>query len=930
MMKISLFSVAVGLQIGFSLRKDSEQSITNSGRTKVGPWEIAPKKRRGLFNSSLIKFDEKKQYAIIPRSGLYLVTAQLYLTGAKRNVRYGCHVKTSMSDRTLSALTNNHHVNDDISVSGVLQLTIGEKVFVVLESGSTDVSINTNSSFSLRLQGQYGLTPSFLAHPVKDGIFKASQNVQIINWKASHKSMTSFSPAAGLFVPLASTNYVCNLNLILRNVHGLVTVTLQTSTSEGNKTNTILLAVSKDFKQRNEITTVHISKVLSLKKDEVFWPIIRGRNGSFVVSKETTYSCVTAGDDKHAVILNIEEPTKATFITRSWFKMNSWKEKHISNNDFTHIEGEIFINSKETLAFVSLTLSVKANQNDFMQIAIVPGGVASTVDMSKGLVKSLNLKESSSETVSFTGAIKIPRSTSLSVFLLSREGVTLTIENAELKILVQESAMSSVLAPFVNHSIYLEPNTRQIWRQMHIDDKSLGEPFGLDDSQWIVANNTFSPVETGVYYISVVMTVDQMNFTGTSYDVFDGKLVTYRDSDKGANNLQYVSQGLRRGLSTVNIVGISFLKSSEKIAILFRCESCQVLRSSGFSAVWLAKTFKVEGFSTKLKANKPWPRSKEKIKLDDWDSQNPNFIQTSSFHASNGEYQATRDGVFLVAVTILVANVSADTTLKLHISHGVKPYTEEFTRLCIDGIQHEERTLTIMLPFLVQRGQLVSLSISASFPNQMSPNDFKSRMVIRRQSTFAIFELSDPNSALPSGFTVLKQESYLPLGMPNDLKNWVVDSLRGSFINRDKSVFDFKETQGIIFIRKSGVMLLNVIVIAEKFIEPTNCDLLVKINEKEQTKVLISKSTQTPDQNNPSNKNKNSPLKISAVFVVKAEDKITVLVKTTERGGFYHIPETVMSAIFLPDVPKKPALMLGIGDSQLIGRNKTTKIYRCK
>ena len=833
-----------------------------------------------------------------------------------------------MSDRTLSALTSNHHVNDDISVSGVLQLTIGEKVFVVLDSGSSDVSINTNSSFSLRLQGQYGLTPSFLAHPVKDGIFKANQIVQIINWKASHKSMTSFSPAAGLFVPLASTNYVCNLNLILRNVHGLVTVTLQTNTSEGNNTNTILLAVSKNFKKRNEVTTVHISKVLSLKEDEVFWPIIRGINGSFVVSKETTYSCVTAGDDKHAVTLNIEEPTKVTFRTRSWFKMNSWKEKQMSNNDFTHIEGEIFINSKETLAFVSLALSVKANQNDFMQIAIVPGGVASTVDMSKGLVKSLNLKQSSYETVSFTGAIKVPRSTSLSVFLVSREGVTLTIENAELKILVQESAMSAVLAPFMNHSVYLEPNTRQMWKQMHIDEKSLGEPFGMDDSQWTVVNNTFSPVETGVYYISVVMTVDQMNFTGTSYDVFDGKLV--RDSEKGANDLQYVSQGLRRGLSTVNIAGIYFLKSSDKIAVRFRCESCQVLTSSGFSAVWLAKTFKVEGFSTKLKANKPWPRSKEKIKLDGWESQNPNFIQTSSFHASSGEYQATRDGVFLVAATILVANVSAETTLKLHINHGVKPYTEEFTRLCIDGIQHEERTLTIMLPFLVKRGQLVSLSIFASFPYHVSPNDFKSRMVIRRQSTFAIFELSDSNSALPSGFTVLKQESYLPLGIPSDLKNWVVDPLRGSFIYPDKSVFDFKETQGIIFIRKSGVMLLNVIVNAEKFIEPTNCDLLVKINEKEQTKVLVSKSTQIRDQNNPSNKNKNSPLKISAVFVVKAEDKITVLVKTTERGGFYHIPETVMSAIFLPDVPKKPALMLGIRDCQLIGRNKTTKIYRCK
>lgn len=831
-----------------------------------------------------------------------------------------------MSDQKLSAWTSNHHANDDISVSGVLRLTIGEKVIVVLDSGSSGVRINTNSSFSLRLQGQYGLTQSFLAHPVKDEVLKANQNMQIINWKDNHRSMTSFSPAAGLFVPLASTNYVCNLNLIVKNVHNLVTVTLQTNTSVNNSTKTILLAVSKDFKQRNEIATIHISKVLSLKKDEVLWPIIRGINGSLIVSKETTYSCITTVDDKHAVTLSIEKPTKVSFKARSSSEIKSWKEKQISNDDFFHIDGEIFINSKETLAFVSLALSIKGNQDESMQIAIVPGGTASTVDMSKGLVKSLNLKQSSYETVSITGTVKIPPSTSLSVFLLYKEGETLSIENAELKILVQESAISSILAPFVNNSMYLEPNTKRVWRQMHIDETASGEPFGLDASQWTMVNNTFSPVEIGVYYISVMMTVNQMNLTGTSYDVFDGKLVTYKDGDKGSNDLQYISQGLRRGLSTVNIVGIYFLKSNEKIAILFRCESCQVLKSSGFSAVWLAKTFKVEGFSTKLKDNKPWPRSKERIQLDDWESKSANFILTGSFRASNGTYQTMRDGVYLVACTILVANVSADTTLKLHINHGVKSYTEDFTKLLIDGIQHEARTLTIMMPFLMKRGQSVSLFLSAASPYQTNPNDFKSRMVIRRQSTFAIFELSDSNSALASGFTMLqKQASHKRQGQASILSNWAVDPLRGNFINQDKSVFYFKEKQGVIFIRKSGVMLLNVIVNADEFSQPTHCDLFVQINDREQTRVLISKSTQTTDQN--------SPLKLSAVFMVQAEDKIRVLVKTTGTKGFrYHIPETttVMSAVFLPDVPKKPALLLGIGDCQMIGRNKTTKIYRCK
>lgn len=874
----------------------------------VGPWITNPSNNRGLYCFD-VTFDHKNTTPIIPRSGIYFLFLKLHTVPT---ARYGIRIKSSLSDRTLSAWTNDNTSQSELSLSGNMKLSIGERVYVNVDVENGSVLISDQSLFSMQLLGQFGLLPSFLARSMKDERFPSNRDIQIFNWKTYQESMTGFSGAEGIFVPTASGDYICHLNLILEEAYGFVTITFENDHEEHFK-------LSKLFSHRMSVATIHVSRIFRLDKNEVFRPIFKAYNASFIISKTTSFSCALYNHKEKSIELFSENAAKEIrFANQEWWEVNLWQQRQNSKKfQLLESEGKVFSTSEETHILVSLCLTIVSSIDSKVVVAVIPGGVKKDDGL---FTSTLHLLANVQETATLSGYIKIAErgSSFISVFIRSVKGSRLKLKQGDLRVISIEPSLSIITAPFMNSNYSLDSvafEHNRNWRALRVDTTADEKPFTTSSSNWNVEKYYFSPKETGIYYVSANLQATLKNASIASDDVLFAKIAVTGIEASKANVLQQNFIGLNEGLNSVNLAGVYSLRSNDKVHIVYKCSNCEVTQSSGFSATWLFKQFKVEGFSTIIKKTRSISIQHSSI-IGGWSRFFSNFEKTDSFSFEKGIYIAPSDGIYLVTCSIMVTNVSSDTPLKLRFKVGnSSSHAEQFYN---SSRALKIKSLVTSIPVWLTKGQTFSLLLETDGSTSVNVD-------LMNGSSLSIVAVSDSQPSKTAGFTLSLRENLKTSNnmLLRPLLGWTDENMKGTFSKRSDAFYEFNERQGEISIKKSAVILLNVIVNI-RTITKRQLTLYIKIEERDIERVLTSRSLSLPERGS------EELLKISLVLYVKSKDTIRVVVGRARGPDFYEIlKDTVMSAIFLSDVPAKPGLMLGVrGYSASIINERIT--FRCK
>ena len=908
------YIISLGVEahhVGFSLRKDGPQNATSALKTDIGPWSTKSSNSRGLYLLSMT-FDDNNLAPIIPRSGIYYFILKIYLENTKSQSRYGLRLKSSFSDRTLSAWTSNCISSCELTLSGNIKLSVSEKVFVTLHVEASNVQISDESWFAMHLLGQFGLLPSFLARPMIDERLIPKRDIQLFNWKTYQESTTSFSGAEGIFVPIVDGKYLCNLNLVIEDVYGIVRVALKA----GNET---LFTFSKQFMQRKPIASLHVSKIFNLRKHAIFRPILNIMNASVIISKTTTFSCTMIDHQQRSIDLFINSSSGVEMDNRKQWEINLWEERE-SSNDFRLIkeDGKVFFLSEESLVLVSLSITFESLMNSTVSVAFTLGGV----NREDGIFKSeLHSKSNVLETIALTGYIKIKERESgyISAFMETEQGNILKIKGGKLRVIAIEQPLSVLTVPFMDSKYSLASlqfSLENGWRVLKIDKNIYTQPFRTCSVHWNIGQYSFSPKEKGIYYLSINMQTKIENISLGETDVLEAKIVVSGKADGRTTVLQYNIRSVNDGTITLNLAGVFLLKSRERIYIIYKCRNCEILETSGFSAVWLFNHFKVEGFSTKIAENE---NISLKNNIGQWSRYFSNFEKTSSFAFDEGIYIAPYECIYLISCSITIENAPVDTSLKLrlNIANKTTSYTEYFHKA-----SQEKRvsSLVFSMPLWLTQGQSVSLLLETDEILGTVEN-----LILRNGSSFSIVAMVGTQSSEAPGFTLSLQNNLkYSSGMPSrPLRGWTDTKLEGAFFREANDLYQFNRRQGEISIRNSAVLLLNIIVNV-KIKERKQLVLYVMMAEKDVKRVLTSK--QLYDSKGESNE----PLKISLVLHVKSKDTIRVELRQAKKGRTYDVSEnTIMSAVYLSNVPTKPGLMVGVrGYSVSQDQGKAT--FKCK
>ncbi|XP_065053119.1 uncharacterized protein LOC135682248 [Rhopilema esculentum] len=506
--------------------------------------------------------------------------------------------------------------------------------------------------------------------------------------------------------------------------------------------------------------------------------------------------------------------------------------------------------------------------------------------------------------IAMTGLIKTVDDSYISLIITSKLGSKMRISDGEMKIILKEPRVPMMLLPLINSSVLNETIAK--WQAINIDKEIREKPFRTQSSYWNIKDQSFSPKEAGIYYISASFQAALLNTTVTPKRAFEAKVFLKRNNNKKGKEMMYGIQNLREEPRTLSLAGAVNLDSNDKLFLMFRCQDCKLSASSGISAVLLSKSFNMEGFSTKLSASQN-KSVKESVHIDRWSWHFADFYLTNSFNADTGVYEAPHTGVYLIICTLIVQNIQKQGTvnLRIDITNSTASYIEE--SLPVSGDGPESMTLTV--PVKLNQGQAVALVLSAINSQNIT---------VINGSKFSITSLMHGSSTLPPGFTLsLRNIMAFSFRWSSPLKDWSQDAIAGAFSKKSEALFEFNERQGEMIIRKEAVLLLNII--AHVNVDRgSQLTLNVRINEEIVERVLSVTSYVDSVEY----------LKISAALFVKNKDRITVEVQCLNRRSTYYVlRKTMMSAVFLSSTSTKPGLTLGVRKS-LVGQVNGKKTFR--
>ena len=363
------------------------------------------------------------------------------------------------------------------------------------------------------------------------------------------------------------------------------------------------------------------------------------------------------------------------------------------------------------------------------------------------------------------------------------------------------------------------------WRQTEEGAFSFGTNFNSSSSRFVIT----SP---GVYFVSTNLI---MRTNGTQISA-----VIAIDGEANEENGLHATLTYPPATSTLNIAGSLNLAQGQEVSVYVRSESndtWEVLERSGFSTVFIGKSFAVPSFHV-VKGTQTTIRTTNWVEIDEW--QKPGERQTFTFQngagldSGRGIYLAPVSGIYFASCMLVTRDVDVNnsgSSLEVHIGvNGQASLT--------NGLQNTRYIQGRNSP---TGNDVMSVSVSGTV--QLRRGDYT---VIRARanmdfdwkvdstSSFSMFLVSPSDIPYGNvGFLSRKSDTRIKSfgsGSWSKIGGWATQSdlTNGLFLKNDGS-FTYDALSGDLKINHAGIYFLSANVIVSN--TPESCDVTVRVSD---------------------------------------------------------------------------------------------------
>lgn len=417
------------------------------------------------------------------------------------------------------------------------------------------------------------------------------------------------------------------------------------------------------------------------------------------------------------------------------------------------------------------------------------------------------------------------------------------------------------------------------WRQTEEGAFSFGTNFNSGTSRFVI---TFP----GVYFVSTNLIMRTSSTQISAVIAIDGEA----NEDNGL----HATLAYPPAISTLNIAGSLNLEQGQEVSVYVRTESndtWEVLERSGFSTVFIGKSFAVPSFHV-VKGTQTTIRTTNWVEIDEW--QKPGERQTFTFQngvgldSGRGIYLAPVSGIYFVSCMLVTRDVDVNNSgsyLGVYIGvNGQASLTNglQNTRY-IQGTNSPtgNGAMTVSVSGIVQlrRGDYTVIRARANM-------DFDWK--VESTSSFSMFLVSPHDIPYGNvGFLSRKSDTRIKSfgsGSWSKIGGWATQSdlTNGLFLKNDGS-FTYDALSGDLKINHAGIYFLSANVIVSNTLE--SCEVTVRVSDSNGGKIQGLVTGFSAVEQKPYTRGKYTLLFTGALFLQRNR-KIHVAVRSGSANPF--------------------------------------------
>ena len=400
------------------------------------------------------------------------------------------------------------------------------------------------------------------------------------------------------------------------------------------------------------------------------------------------------------------------------------------------------------------------------------------------------------------------------------------------------------------------------------------------------SSKRFTVSSPGIYFVSTNLLLRAKGNCISAVIAVDGKV-------KVGNGLftthEYPPDNL-----TLNIAGALNLQQGQSISVFVRSESSasfEILNRSGFSVVFIGKTFAVPGFHA-VKGSQSVIATTNWVEVDEWEDPGNKDIETfqngGGFDSVRGIYTAPISGIYFVSCTLVTKDFDVNVSgsyIEMYI--GVNRQASltnglQNTRY-IQGTnppsENEVMAITVSGMVRLRRGDYAVIRARTSMDS-----DWK----VEHTSGFSIFLVSPLDIPYGNvGFLSRKSDTRIKSigsGSWSKIEGWATQSdlTNGLFLKTDGS-FEYEALSGDLLINHAGIYFISANVIVSSV--PESCEVSILVSDSnggspEELVTGFSAMEQKPKSTG------RQTLQLCGALFLKKNRKIHVAVRSSSAKAF--------------------------------------------
>ncbi|XP_078376106.1 uncharacterized protein LOC144659523 [Oculina patagonica] len=740
------------------------------------------------------------------------------------------------SNKAMTAVKHGRQGGDfSLVVSGFMDLRSSDYISVYAYSEKdTDWVIEDDSQFSLRYSGSVGSFPAFSAIKHNAVTFSSFSSSNIIrNWKTSGSlglfaSLAGFSSSTGEFVPICDGIYFVSANIRVEARPGLY----QLYISVNGK------VIGPSFDERvvssDNIFTMNLHGSLYFKTGDTVALYVNSSslNARLTIHAHSGFSVSYIDTFNQSSLQGVSAVTQTTneIPGIGWMEITTWSTTSIAHVHFYN--PEVFQNgrfkcSQGGIYYISVSLRVRGRRGNFD--LLVKSSGTSQLNGNAGLYTTrYNSDPAGYFSLSVSGLLELSKGQHVSVFVHSSVPDKWFIEpGSELSVMKTRHHWPAANSYLDSENKLLGGKWEEIgnWRQTGEGAFSFGTNFRSSSSRFVIT----SP---GVYFVSTNLILCT---NGTQISA----VIAINGEAKEENGL-FATHAYSPTTLTLNIAGSLNLEQGQNVSVYVRSESndtWEVLEKSGFSAVFIGKSFAVPSVLA-FKGSQTAIRTTNWVEIDEW--QNPGvkekitFQNGGGFDSGRGIFVAPVSGIYFASCMLVTRDVDVDNSgsyFEAYIGvNGQASLTNglQNTRY-IHGTNppsgNDVMTITISGMVQLRRGDYAVIRARTSM-------DFDWK--VESTSSFSMFLVSPSDIPYGNvGFLSRKSDTRIKSlgpGSWSKIGGWATQSdlTNGLFLKNDGS-FTYEALSGDLNINHAGIYFLSANIIVSN--TPESCEVTIRVSD---------------------------------------------------------------------------------------------------